>query len=69
MTCRRSGFFAGIPNACVRPWWQRAITGEEYISPVYVSAITQKPCCTLSFPVIDREGEIVAVLGVDLKVG
>lgn len=60
---------AGLPNASVRPWWQRAVAGEEYVSPVYISAITQKACCTLSFPIRAADGTISGVLGVDLKVG
>ncbi len=60
---------AGLPNANIRHWWQRAIAGEEYISHVYISAITQKPCCTLSFPLRDARGKVAGVLGIDLKVG
>ncbi len=59
---------AGLPNAGVRPWWQRAMADEEYVSPVYISAITNKPCCTLSLPIHDGGGEPVGVLGIDLKV-
>ncbi|MFP5213921.1 MAG: methyl-accepting chemotaxis protein [Acidobacteriota bacterium] len=60
---------AGIPNACIRPWWQRAMEGKLYISPIYVSAITKKPCCTLSLPLCDDRGNITGVLGVDLRLG
>lgn len=58
---------AGLANASVRPWWQKAIKGEKYVSPPYVSAITQKPCCTISLPISDLEGKIGGVLGVDLR--
>ena len=58
---------AGLPNANVRPWWQRAMAGEEYSSPVYVSAITRKPCCTLSLPLQNGNGHVIGVLGVDLR--
>jgi len=60
---------AGLANASVRPWWQRAVEEEEYISPVYISAITGKPCCTLSLPFYDENGRVAGVLGVDLKLG
>ncbi|QCQ23165.1 methyl-accepting chemotaxis protein [Desulfoglaeba alkanexedens] len=60
---------AGLSNAAVRPWWQRAMAEEEYISPVYISAITQKPCCTLSIPLYNGNGKIGGVLGIDLRVG
>jgi hypothetical protein len=29
---------AGIVNASSREWWQEAVKGKEYISPIYVSA-------------------------------
>ncbi|MDR3567411.1 MAG: methyl-accepting chemotaxis protein [Syntrophobacteraceae bacterium] len=58
---------AGLANASVRPWWQKAIRGEKYVSPPYVSAITQKPCCTISLPIYDASGRINGVLGVDLR--
>lgn len=58
---------AGLENASVRPWWQKAIRGEKYVSPPYVSAITQKPCCTISLPIHDAAGRINGVLGVDLR--
>ena len=60
---------AGLDNASVRPWWQRAMAGENYASPTYISAITQKPCCTLSLPLRNGNGEIVGVLGADIKLG
>lgn len=74
-TNRKDGSFIfseppeGIPNASIRPWWQRAIEEEEYVSPVYVSAITRKPCCTLSLPLYGANGRVSGVLGVDLKLG
>ena len=58
---------AGLANASIRPWWQKAIRGEKYVSPPYVSAITQKPCCTISLPIYDATGRINGVLGVDLR--
>jgi methyl-accepting chemotaxis protein len=72
-SCDSNGAFiyseppAGLENASVRPWWQKAAAGKTYISPMYVSAITQKPCCTLSVPLRGRNGEIIGVLGVDIR--
>jgi prefoldin subunit 5 len=72
-TCRNDGTFiysdppAGIADARIRPWWQNAITGKPYVSPVYMSAINRKPCCTISVPFFTRENRIAGVLGVDLK--
>lgn len=60
---------AGIPDASIRPWWQKAMEGIAYVSPAYVSAITGKPCLTLSLPLRDRRGEIVGVLGADIRLG
>lgn len=58
---------AGLADASVRPWWQRAMAAEEYVSPVYISAITRKPCCTLSLPLWNGGREPAGVLGIDLK--
>jgi len=59
---------AGIANAAAREWFQQAIRGEFYISPVYVSAISHKPCITLAMPIIDKNGQTLGVLGVDLRI-
>jgi methyl-accepting chemotaxis protein len=58
---------AGIANAMIREWFKRSASGEEYISNVYISAITRKPCVTYSIPVKDSQGKITGVFGVDLK--
>ncbi len=58
---------AALANARIRPWWQRAMAGEEYISTVYVSAITRQPCRTLSLPIRDGSGRIVGVLAADVS--
>lgn len=60
---------AGIANAGQREWFQAAMAGDFYISPVYVSAISRKPCLTLAMPIKNKQGQIIGVLGVDLKVG
>ncbi|AET70486.1 methyl-accepting chemotaxis protein [Desulfosporosinus orientis DSM 765] len=70
---RRDGTFvesippAGIVNASQREWWKEAVRGKNYISPVYVSAITRKPCRTVAIPVVNDQGEVNGVLGTDLK--
>lgn len=56
---------AGLANAKVREWWQRAIKGESFISPVYISAITRQPCLTVSVPIY-RGKEVIGVLGSDV---
>ncbi len=58
---------AGIANAMIREWFKRSATGEEYISDVYISAITRNPCVTYSIPIKDSQGKILGVFGVDLK--
>jgi methyl-accepting chemotaxis protein len=58
---------AGIANANVREWFKKSITGENYISPIYISAITRNPCVTVSSPVKNAEGTIIGVVGVDIK--
>ena len=72
-TCRDDGSFifsdppAGISDARVRPWWQKAITGDPYVSPAYISAINHMPCQTISVPFYTPDNRIGGVLGVDLK--
>ena len=58
---------AGIANAKIRDWFQKSIQGEEFCSKIYISAITKSPCLTLSVPIINEDGVITGVLGVDLK--
>lgn len=57
---------AGLVNAKGREWWKRAMAGELFISDEYVSAITKKPCITLSKSVIDDMGTPIGVVGIDL---
>lgn len=59
---------AGIVNAKGREWWKKAMTGEIFISEPYISAITKKPCITLSKAIVNDEGERVGVVGIDLEV-
>lgn len=58
---------AGIVNARSRQWWQRSMSGENYISDSYVSAITKRPCRTISVPLRNKEGDIIGVLGGDIS--
>jgi len=58
---------AGLLNAKNREWWQQAMEGETYISPVYISAITKRPCLTMSAAIIGEHGERIGVVGMDLS--
>ncbi|HEY3424718.1 MAG TPA: methyl-accepting chemotaxis protein [Negativicutes bacterium] len=58
---------AGIANAASRPWFQEAIQGKNFVSAVYVSAISSRPCITIAVPVRSTAGNITGVIGVDLK--
>lgn len=60
---------AGIANAATREWFREAITGNFFVSAIYVSAISHKPCITISLPIKDPAGRIIGVLGVDLRIG
>jgi methyl-accepting chemotaxis protein len=59
---------AAIANANAREWFKESVHGANFISSVYVSAITSNPCVTISLPILDKENNIVGVLGADLKV-
>lgn len=58
---------AGIANASVREWFKRSIKGEDFVSSIYISAITKNPCITISSPIKNENGEIIGVVGVDIK--
>lgn len=58
---------AGIANAKVREWFQLSMKGRSYLSDIYISAITKNPCVTVSLPIKDNSGNIIGVLGADLK--
>ncbi|MDF2987119.1 MAG: methyl-accepting chemotaxis protein [Eubacterium sp.] len=57
---------AGIANANVREWFKHSIKGEDFISSIYISAITRNPCITVSAPIKSTSGEIVGVVGIDI---
>ena len=59
---------AGIANASLRDWFQKAAAGETYVSPIYVSAISHQPCLTIALPIKDSAQNTIAVLGVDLRI-
>lgn len=65
-------FFCSIPsasiaNATIREWFQGSIGGEQYISKIYISAITRNPCVTLAIPYYSKGGKIIGIIGVDLN--
>ncbi|MHA7965642.1 methyl-accepting chemotaxis protein [Paenibacillus sp. CAU 1782] len=59
---------AGLLNAKGRDWWKRAMAGETFQSPIYVSAITKQLCMTISVPVRNGNGDVIGVIGGDISV-
>ena len=59
---------AGLLNARGREWWKRAMNGETFVSEVYVSAITKRPCLTVSMPLCGPDGAAIGVIGVDIAI-
>jgi len=59
---------AALANARARQWWQEAIKGHQYKSPVYVSAITRQACITVAIPILNQERKPCGVLAADLTV-
>lgn len=57
---------AGLLNARGREWWKRAMNGETFVSEVYVSAITKRPCVTVSMPISRPDGNVIGVAGIDI---
>lgn len=58
---------AGIVNAKVREWFKESIEGKEFVSSLYISAITHNPCITVSMPIMDK-GICIGVIGADLRI-
>lgn len=59
---------AGIVNANVRDWFKEAVSDKEYISNVYISAITKTPCVTVSISIEDSKGCSIGVIGADIGI-
>lgn len=59
---------AGLLNARGREWWKKAMNGETFVSEVYISAITKRPCLTVSMPLRRIEGTAFGVIGIDIVV-
>jgi methyl-accepting chemotaxis protein len=59
---------AGLPNANWRGWFKAASAGKTYISQPYRSAMGGV-CVTMSLPLLDGAGKVIAVLAADLPVG
>ncbi|WZL74316.1 methyl-accepting chemotaxis protein [Clostridiaceae bacterium 35-E11] len=51
-----------------RPWFIAAFKGETFVSDLYITLDTKKVCLTVSVPMYDDGGKIIAVLGVDYEV-
>ncbi|RDE34589.1 chemotaxis protein [Parageobacillus thermoglucosidasius] len=58
---------AGLVNAKARPWFIEASKGRTYVSNIYTSALTKRPCITISSPIFHHK-QIVGVIGVDVSV-
>ncbi|WP_301170025.1 methyl-accepting chemotaxis protein [Brevibacillus nitrificans] len=56
---------AGILNAKRRQWFTGALQDGFYISAPYISAITKRPCVTISTYLVDKDGNS-GVLGADI---
>lgn len=59
---------AGIANAKIRDWFNNSITGQIFISDIYISAISKNPCITISVPIYDTNNNICGVLGSDIGI-
>ncbi|WP_417891416.1 PDC sensor domain-containing protein [Bacillus alkalicola] len=59
---------AGLFNARQRDWWKKAMEGDQFLSKPYVSAITKQPCVTLSRALRNEKGEIIGMVGMDIRV-
>lgn len=51
-----------------RPWYTNAMNGENFTSSLYIALDTNKVCLTVSKPLYDNQGNIIAVLGLDFEI-
>ena len=58
---------AGLINAKSREWFIRAKQGKVFVSKPYISAITKKPCLTISKGFFNLNGDCIGVIGMDIK--
>lgn len=58
---------AGIENGKIRNWFAESVKGINYVSETYISAISKRPCVTVSLPIMDTE-KIVGVIGADVRI-
>lgn len=58
---------AGIENGKIRSWFSKSIGGNEYVSNTYISAISKRPCITVSLPIMKGQ-EIIGIIGTDIKI-
>ncbi|MCB8967188.1 MAG: adenylate/guanylate cyclase domain-containing protein [Ardenticatenaceae bacterium] len=50
-----------------RPWYQGAkATRQQYWTDVYIFFTDQKPGITAAYPVLDAQGELISVVGIDI---
>lgn len=55
-------------NYSDRPWFKGAMEKEEaFVTDFYTSKLTNKLCITVSAPIKDKKGNILGILGADIK--
>lgn len=59
---------AGLLNARGREWWKKAMDGQTFVSDVYISSITKRPCLTVSMPLRRTDGTSHGVIGIDISI-
>lgn len=61
---------AGINNGRGRSWFKESMKKGAFESDIYISAISKKPCLTLSKTILNGggKGKVEGVLGIDLSV-
>ncbi|WP_196592667.1 methyl-accepting chemotaxis protein [Pectinatus sottacetonis] len=56
-----------IANRADRPYFKKAMAGNTFITPAYISASTKALCVTISTPVKNASGNIVGVVASDIS--
>ncbi|WP_425291869.1 cache domain-containing protein [Caldanaerovirga acetigignens] len=57
-----------IKNLAFRPWFQKAVKGQVYISKPYIDIASNRMTVTVSAPIIGDGGRIMGVLAIDVDI-
>lgn len=65
-----SGFYPPVFDITTRPWYQLAVDKQELAyTNAYIDAFFETTVMTIVLPIYDNTGDLIGILGADIKVG